>query len=171
MHQNSLHLKPLIQFFSAQHNCPISDIIALTYMCDAVTHPLIDWCECWTSANTLLHQIRPTLLSSPLSLSSHHFNFLPLLLCSVLSPLPQLLLPGFIFLLQTPFSLCPLLFPYADKVWSFIHTTHRHAWSWLKDVYCTWADTQAEPAHRWCCCCCIFRLKLWIASRPEMKTH
>lgn len=111
----------------------------------------LDLCECWTSANTLWHQIRQT-LAFPLrllSISSHHFNFpfppscssyTPSICCRPLtSPsTPALrfhfLLLDFIFSpvsLFSFFSPPPPLTQITDDP-TCTCTKHTQAWKWLK---------------------------------------
>lgn len=135
----------------------------------------LDLCECWTSANTLWHQIRQT-LAFPLrllSISSHHFNFPFPPSCSSYTPsicrrpltspsTPALrfhfLLLDFIF---SPVSLFSFFSPptsYTDNRRPHMHMHKTHACMKMiksRDVYSTWTDTWFEPAHT----CCIFLLK------------
>lgn len=151
-------------------------------------HRLLDLWECWTSVNTLLHQIRQTLpFPPPFSLTlittSISFSSFPLLLCSVyLQQSSHLSLNSCsevsFFFSKTPFSFCPFTsFPFRMQIRDdstcmdiYTHKTYicmRMIKKKSQDVYCTWTDNRIEPAHK----CCIFRLKLWIASRPEKKTY
>lgn len=92
-----------------------------------------DSCECWTSANTLWHQIR----LFPLPLSSHRFQFsFPLLSRSVLSPLHQLVLRGFISRLRDSIFSLSSSPPLSVCIWATtpracIHTKHTREWKWL----------------------------------------
>lgn len=135
----------------------------------------LDLCERWTTANEALYQTRPRHF---LSLSSRHFSS-----CSPRAPSyppPPRHLSSHscsevaLCFSGTPFSLSCLSFyllsfPFADegwppRAWALTHTCMEMIKS--RDVHCTWTGNRVEPAHT----CRIFRLKLWIASRPEMKT-
>lgn len=120
------------------------------------------------------------------SVFSHSHHTISISLCSFLLLLFSVYLPPSSHLslnscsqvsfscYQIPFSLCPftsfpLLMQIRDTCMSvYTHKTYT-CMEMIKsqDVYCAWTDTRLEPEHR----CAVFRLKLWIASRPEMKTH
>lgn len=146
----------------------------------------LDLCECWTSANTLWHQIRQTSLSppSPLNLiTPFQFSlssFLLLLYSIYLPPSSHLSLnscsevsfpsPRLHFLSCFPiflFFFPPPLTQITDDPTSTC-TKHTHTWKWLKarciqymNRYLVWTSTYML----------YFSAEVWIASGPEMKTH
>ena len=135
------------------------------------------FCESWTSANTFSHQIRqnrPSFLHV-LSPSHHTVSIFPSCSIYLLHPLTSPSTPrsevSFSLRQDSIFSLL-FPFPYAyrgdDSARMYKHT-HERRMIKSRDVYCAWTDTQGEPNTR--AVFFFFRLKLWIASRPEMKTH
>lgn len=127
--------------------------------------------------HTVLPQIRPNLpfFLHVLSPSHHTVSIFPS--CSIyrLHPLTSPSTPGsdvsFSLHQDSIFSLL-FPFPYAyrgdDSARMYKHT-HERKMIKSRDVHGAWTDIQGEPSTY--TLYFFFRLKLWIASRPEMKTH